>query len=256
MTAKKLKAYAMMGGAVLCAGGALLSFGYFLIVGPITALRVPLSNAGRLSWDILLSLSFFSVHSLLIRRTMRSRITRFIAEHYYSALFAIISGVSLFLVIFLWQPLEDSGVRLEGGLACLPRFVAGGVVLSFAFIIKSLRGFCRFDPFGCQLILDSLRGRRTRPAALFIRGPYRHVRHPLYTLMIVLLWSTPILTPDRILLNVLWTAWIIVGTFLEERDLLVEFGAEYHAYQRAAPRLVPWRLAKAKGRFFRLSEID
>ncbi len=67
------------------------------------------------------------------------------------------------------------------------------------------------------------------------------VRHPLYFCVIVLLWTTPVLTADRLLLNVLWTAWIMLGTVLEERDLTVDFGDLYREYRRRVPMLIPWR---------------
>jgi protein-S-isoprenylcysteine O-methyltransferase Ste14 len=71
------------------------------------------------------------------------------------------------------------------------------------------------------------------------RGPYRYVRHPLYLFMLLLIWATPRLSTDRLLFNVLWTAWIIVGTKLEERDLLVDFEDTYQRYQRCVPMLLP-----------------
>lgn len=44
--------------------------------------------------------------------------------------------------------------------------------------------------------------------------------------------------PDD-LFNVLWTAWIIVGTRLEERDLVADFGPTYREFQASVPMLIP-----------------
>ena len=49
-------------------------------------------------------------------------------------------------------------------------------------------------------------------------------------------------TPDRLLFNVLWSAWVFVGTMLEERDLVRTFGEPYREYQRRVPMLLPLRL--------------
>jgi protein-S-isoprenylcysteine O-methyltransferase Ste14 len=49
------------------------------------------------------------------------------------------------------------------------------------------------------------------------------------------------MTADRVLFNVLWTSWMILGMYLEERDLVAEFGVAYREYQQAVPRLIPWR---------------
>jgi len=56
-----------------------------------------------------------------------------------------------------------------------------------------------------------------------------------------MIWSYPDLTADRLLFNVLWSAWIAVGTLLEERDLTVTLGQQYKDYQSRVPMLIPCR---------------
>jgi protein-S-isoprenylcysteine O-methyltransferase Ste14 len=46
---------------------------------------------------------------------------------------------------------------------------------------------------------------------------------------------------DGLLLSVLWSAWMVAGTILEERDLVADLGDAYRRYQRQVPMLVPWR---------------
>jgi methanethiol S-methyltransferase len=66
--------------------------------------------------------------------------------------------------------------------------------------------------------------------------------------MLLLIWSTPRFSTDQLLFNVLWTAWIIVGTKLEERDLLADFGPAYRQFQAAVPMLLPSPRAILRGR--------
>ena len=61
---------------------------------------------------------------------------------------------------------------------------------------------------------------------------------------LVIIWCSPDVTADRLLFNVLFTAWIVLGTLLEERDLAAEFGETYSDYQRKVPMLIPWKLRK------------
>ena len=72
-----------------------------------------------------------------------------------------------------------------------------------------------------------------------VRGPYRWVRHPLYSFCLLIIWSCPNITTDRLLYNVVWTLWIIIGSVFEERDLVAAFGEEYRNYQRKVPMLIP-----------------
>ena len=74
-----------------------------------------------------------------------------------------------------------------------------------------------------------------------VRGPYRWVRHPFYFFSLLLIWSCPDLSLDRLLHNILWSTWIVVGSVLEERDLVADFGEPYRDYQRKVPMLIPWR---------------
>jgi protein-S-isoprenylcysteine O-methyltransferase Ste14 len=57
--------------------------------------------------------------------------------------------------------------------------------------------------------------------------------------MIILFWSAPLLTIDRLLFNTLWTIWVVAATVLEERDLTDDFGEAYRDYQSMVPMLVP-----------------
>ncbi len=59
--------------------------------------------------------------------------------------------------------------------------------------------------------------------------------------MLVIFWSAPDVGLDRLLFNILWTLWVILGTFLEEKDLVADFGEKYSQYQREVPMLFPWR---------------
>lgn len=65
--------------------------------------------------------------------------------------------------------------------------------------------------------------------------------------MLVLIWSTPNLTADRLLFNLLWSIWIVFGARLEEKDLVAEFGESYRYYQETVPMLLPWRGPVGRG---------
>ena len=83
------------------------------------------------------------------------------------------------------------------------------------------------------------------PPVMVVKGAYRWVRHPLYLAVLLMIWSYPVLTVDRLLFNMLWTLWIVTGTVLEERDLVAGFGDEYRDYERNVPMLLPTRIPRS-----------
>ncbi len=222
---------------VCIGGGSQVLFAFFLLFGAPHAVSIARSEFTRLAWDALLCLGFFLQHSVMIRRGVKDRITRRIPAASYPALYSIASGVALIALILLWQPSERFLFHL-GGAA---RWVSVGVVLTafvgFAWGVRSLRWF---DPFGRRALQASLRGAPPPELAFVAEGAYRFVRHPLYLFMLVLIWSTPRFTTDQLLFDVLWTAWIVVGTKLEERDLIADFGETYRRYQNSVPMLIPY----------------
>lgn len=222
--------------ALASGGGSLGYFAYFLLVGPPSAIDLGGSHAARLAWDSLLCLVFFLQHSGMIRRGTKARLAQRVPAIYYPALYAIASGAALFAVVFLWQPTHQILFRLRGPARWLP---AGLVVLAMAGFAWGIHSLRRFDPFGIEAVKVPLRGASPPPPHFVAGGPYRYVRHPLYLCMFLLLWSTPQLSTDRFLFNVLWTAWIIVGATLEERDLVDDFGGTYRRYQLGVPMLLP-----------------
>ena len=56
-----------------------------------------------------------------------------------------------------------------------------------------------------------------------------------------MIWTPVSLSTDRLLFNVLWTIWILVGTRLEERDLVASFGDAYRNYRLRVPMLIPYK---------------
>ena len=224
--------------AVATGGASLLLFGVFLVGRAPGFVRLGLADPAALGWDAGLSFLFFVQHSGMIRRTFRIRLESIAPSSFAPAVYSIASGLALGAVVLLWQTTAAPLVALPGPWRLLPRVTAGLALVVFAWAIRSLRVF---DPFGRRELLAHLRGRLLPRLPLAVRGPYRWVRHPLYSCMLVLIWSIPEITPDRLLFGVLWTAWIVLGAKWEERDLIAEFGDSYRRYQRTVPMLIPSR---------------
>ena len=191
--------------------------------------------------DTLLSIAFFVQHSGMVRRSVRDRLSVLVPRHAHGAAYSIASGLTLAGVIVLWQPTELIVFQIDSPFRLLFRACFIAAVLSFVWAVRVLGSF---DGFGVRPIRAHLSGEPVRELPLTIRGPYRWVRHPLYTMVLVMIWSSPDLTGDRLLFNLTWTLWIVVGSKLEERELVEDFGDDYIRYRRVVPMLVPWRFPR------------
>lgn len=89
----------------------------------------------------------------------------------------------------------------------------------------------------------SLRWRAAAPSiqdSLVAHGVYAHIRHPLYTGMILELAGLFLLIPSITVLSacILGVLWVMVQARLEEKDL-VERLPTYKEYMRSVPRFLP-----------------
>ena len=239
MLVEKVGAWAMLGLAAGFGGVSFLAFGLFLYAGPFDFVGFDLGFPGALAVDAGLSILFFVQHSWMVRRSFKQRLARIMPKHYLDAVYAIASGVVLLLVVLLWQDSGQIMWQATGGAWWAARIVFLLAVALGMWGALSLQGF---DSFGLRPIRYRFRTEPSPPSVLVVQGAYRWVRHPLYLVVLLMIWSYPVLTTDRLLFNVLWTIWIVIGTVLEERDLTTDFGNDYREYQRNVPMLLPTRM--------------
>ena len=223
----------------LIGGGSLIAFAVFLYIGSFNIMPLGLDKNSALLFNTVLSVLFFAQHSGMVRRSFRHGMERFIPEEYSSAFYTIVSGIVLLMVLAFWQRSQGTFASFHGMSRWIFRLMFPASLAGFAWGARSLKSF---DPFGIRQIINFLHGRKPRQVPFTVKGPYRWVRHPLYFFTLLMIWSCPDLTTDRMLFNVLWTIWIFVGSLLEERDLVADFGDNYIEYQRRVPMLIPYKL--------------
>jgi len=238
----RFASYVMLILTYLVGAVSLLVWMVFVFHGSLNLVNLGLGEIAGVGLNASLSLAFFIQHSVMIRRSFRRWLAKFIRAEYHGALFTIASGVVLLILVAFWQKSAYVLAAPQGIIRWMMRAVFILAILGFYWGFRALGSF---DGFGLRPILNNLRGKDPPSMPFIVRGPYRWVRHPLYFFCLLLIWSCPDLSLDRLLFNVLWSTWILVGSVFEERDLVADFGESYRDYQRKVPMLIPWRILPA-----------
>jgi len=89
-------------------------------------------------------------------------------------------------------------------------------------------------------IRSQLSAPRTPEAgSLNIRGIYRWVRDPFLLSGLVMIWLTPIMTVNLLVIYFLTTIYLFLGSLHWETRLVAQFGDEYREYQKRVHRIIP-----------------
>jgi protein-S-isoprenylcysteine O-methyltransferase Ste14 len=238
-------AYTMAMLSAMIGMGSIGVFTVFLYVGPFHLVTLPLDSIEQLLFDAGLCLFFFLQHSGMIRRNVKRQLLRWIPEQYFASVFSVLSGIVLLTLLGFWQASPLLLASAEGSLRWVLR---GGFLIVLMLQFWPLFTLNAADLFGIQALVgkpQALGKPQTHSSEqIQLVGPYRWVRHPIYFTSMLLVWLHPDLTADRLLLNILFTLWIFLGTMWEERDLVAIHGETYRTYQRLVPMLIPYRIPK------------
>jgi len=189
----------------------------------------------------LLWAAYCAVHSVLISirvttwlRTMLAARYRFWRLFYNS--FSIVTLVPLIMYSHSARFNSETLFAWSGSWLILRYCLIGlGVVLAVA----GARHYSMLQFLGIQQIRkESARSAMTGSGDFDDRGVLGLVRHPWYVAVFLFLWTGD-LNVASITVNLVLSAYLIVGTLLEERKLSIEFGEEYRRYQDRVSMFIP-----------------
>ncbi|MCX6243139.1 MAG: NnrU family protein [Bacteroidetes bacterium] len=195
----------------------------------------------------LLWAGYSALHSYLISTGFTNLMNRLLKNYYaFYRLFYIL--ISLFLLIPLINytaELDNKVIIVYGQHLDIIRYVliSGSLLMFFwAFFFD----YDSLSFFGIRQILNFGKTRNINPSDEIKKsGLLGIMRHPMYLALIIYLWCQTHKMSD-IVVNIVLTVYVIIGTVLEEKKLVLEFGEAYTRYQKEVPMLIPFIKVKRK----------
>jgi methanethiol S-methyltransferase len=189
---------------------------------------------------ILMWTGYCSLHSYLISVRFSNWMAHLLKDCYaFYRVFYVLISIALLIPVLHYSNQWASAVIITYD----PPWSIIRYVLMYASLLLFFKAFF-FDYdslhfFGIRQILNLRSSPANQKNGIKKSGLLGIVRHPMYIALIVYLWCQTFRLTD-VLVNALLTIYVYIGTLLEERKLILEFGDEYIQYQKEVPMLIPF----------------
>ena len=189
----------------------------------------------------LLWIAWCGLHSLLIGRRVQACAGGIMGRfgRAYRILYILLSVFTLLPVLWYQWTLPQRVI-----LAATP---ALHLVQAALFLYSTLMFYLGARVYDLRTFLgisqwrERAEGGHSQALPFHTDGILARVRHPWYSGGIALIWGFGAITDVFLLTRILLTAYLFIGTLLEEQRLIAELGDPYRAYRRTVPMLIPWR---------------
>jgi protein-S-isoprenylcysteine O-methyltransferase Ste14 len=189
---------------------------------------------------------YCALHSYLISIGFTLRMKHILKSYYafYRLFYVLISIILLFPVLHYTGQLASEVIITYHPPWSMVRYT----LVLFALLIFLKAFFFDYDSLsflGIRQGLDFRKKNVHHEEGIKKSGLLGMVRHPMYSAVIIYLWCQTFRLSD-IVVNTVLTAYVIIGTMLEERKLVLEFGDSYIQYQKEVPMLIPFTKPRNK----------
>jgi protein-S-isoprenylcysteine O-methyltransferase Ste14 len=183
--------------------------------------------------------TYCALHSFMISTRFIKLMTRLLKKYYaFYRLFYVVVSIVLLIPLIKYTAHADNIIFITYPM---PLNIVRYILISGSLIIFWWAFFFNYDFLSFFGIRQTLNFGRKDNSSKEIKknGLLGIVRHPMYFALIIYLWSQ-IFSEVDLAVNALLTIYIIIGTFLEEKKLILEFGDSYIKYQQEVPMLIPF----------------
>ena len=194
--------------------------------------------SGWSPWVILLAVVIYGlVHSWLASlqaKALAQRAFGIRAARFYRLAYNLFAALTLLPVLALAAALPDQSIYIIPFPWVL---VTTAIQLLSALVI--VVGIWQTGLWSFIGLGQLARPQDDQPPKMVTHGLYRWVRHPLYTAGLVLIWLSPVMTRNLLVLLASLSLYLVIGAVFEERKLVREFGQAYQSYRINTPMLIP-----------------
>lgn len=188
--------------------------------------------------NIAILAAFLIPHSVMARPWFKSWWTRTIPPMLERATYILVSGVSMLLMMWAWQPMPETLWQIEHPL--LQTVIYGFYAAAVLMLVLATFNIDHFSFFGLRQVWDHVLGRTARQVPFSARFLYGVVRHPISLGWMILFWSTPHMTVGHLLFAACMSIYIVIVTPIEEADLIAALGDDYRHYKMRVRGFIPW----------------
>jgi methanethiol S-methyltransferase len=189
----------------------------------------------------LLWIAYCAIHSALISIRVTNLFERVLGTRYcyYRLFFNAFSLVTLIMLLLYSRTprFQGSLIWIWGGYWRIAQYIL--ILAALALVSSGLRHYSISQFLG----IHQIRSRQstsgmTESGDLDATGVLGYIRHPWYLAVFILLWTSNQNT-GSIIINSILSAYLVIGTLLEERKLVLEFGDQYTDYQQQVSMFIP-----------------
>lgn len=180
---------------------------------------------------------YFILHSILASNLIKKFVKNKFSKLYPFYRLAY-NGFALITLIFVLQFQDSIAQNFILKKTILLQIIGFSII-----VLGAILGYLAFKNYSTSefLGLDYNKTPEENKGILNTSGFNSFVRHPLYFASLLLIWGYFIANPNSniLIMNGVITAYLIIGTKLEEQKLIKEFRHQYKDYINQVPMLLP-----------------